>query len=60
MVKKKDKRNLLIGGIIIIAIVDSFSQPISAIPIAGPILAGVNNVFWEVIELLLVFQLIKK
>ena len=59
MVKKNNKTYLWIA-LIIVAIADAFSSTLGVIPIIGDLFSSVSNLIWEVIELALVFGLLKK
>lgn len=57
---KKNKSVYFWIAIILVAILDAFSTTIIGIfPALGDILSGINNLIWEVIELALIFGLVK-
>ncbi len=57
--KKLSKEKLFWSLIIAVALIDSFSTSLAWIPVAGDIFTNISNFVYELIELGLVYGLIK-
>lgn len=55
----KTKTKFLWGALIAVAVIDAFSTALGAVPILGDIAAIGSNLIWEILELAIVFGLVK-